>query len=97
VIPTRVDVGWGYRFSMNASVPDSTITNVGTSANPVAAMQLTLSWKISTVIKDSNGTSVYYVQGDGYYKEIASPFFKPAKIEDINSARPLFLGEKIFE
>ena len=74
ITPTTVDVGWGYRFSLGASVPDSTITNIGTSENPVAALQLKLTWKISTVMKDSTGTSVYYIQGDGYFEEIASPF-----------------------
>ena len=97
VVPTKVSVGWGYRFSMNASVPDSTITNVGTDTNPIAAMQLKLLWKMSTVLKESDGASIYYVQGDGYFKEIASPFAKAAKIEDLNSARPLLEGKKIFE
>ena len=97
VVPTMVNVGWGYRFSMNASVPDSTVTNVGTGTNPVAAMQLKLLWKIATVLKESDGTSVYYVQGDGYFEEIASPFAKTIQIGDINSARPLLEGKKIFE
>ena len=97
VVPARADVGWGYRFSMTASVPDSTITNVGTDTNPVAAMQLKLLWKIATVLKESDDASVYYVQGDGYFEEIASPFRKMPKIEDLNSARPLLEGKKIFE
>ncbi|MCX5785495.1 MAG: hypothetical protein NTX59_07385 [Elusimicrobia bacterium] len=97
VVPTKVNVGWGYRFSMNASVPDSTITNVGTDKNPIAAMQLKLLWKMSTVLKESDGTSVYYVQGDGYFDEIASPFSRAVKIEDLNSASPLLEGKKIFE
>lgn len=90
VTPTVVDVGWGYRFSLGASVPDSTITNIGTSANPVAALQLKLMWKISTVMKDSTGTSIYYIQGDGYFEEIASPFAaKPApKLEGFSAAAP---------
>jgi hypothetical protein len=103
VIPTKVDVGWGYKFSMNAAVPDSTVTNVGTHTSPVAAMQLKLSWKISTVLKESDGASMYYVQGDGYFAETASPFqmaypfAKTLKIEAVNSARPLLEGKKIFE
>ncbi|MEW5951671.1 MAG: hypothetical protein GX447_03515 [Elusimicrobia bacterium] len=74
VVPTKVDVAWGYRFDMQSYVPDSTVVNVGTSQNPLAALQLKLTWNISTFLKDSKNTSVYYIQGDGYFSEIASPF-----------------------
>ncbi len=74
VVPTKVDVAWGYRFDMQSYVPDSTVVNVGTSQSPIAALQLKLTWNISTFIKDSKSTSVYYIQGDGYFSEIASPF-----------------------
>jgi len=97
VIPTVVEVGWGYKFYMSAAVPDSTVTNVGTQADPVAAMQLKLNWKIATVLKESDGTSVYYVQGDGFYDEIASPWkVKEVKVEELNSAAPLLTPEKVF-
>jgi len=98
VVPTNVDVAWGYRFSLAAAVADSTIANVGTELDPVASMQMKLAWKISTALKDSNGTSVYYIQGDGYYEEIASPWAKEAvKVEDIKSAAPLMLDpSKVF-
>jgi len=93
IIPAGVNVAWGYRFSLAAAVPDSTITNVGTSKDPLAALQVKLDWKISTVLKESNGTSVYYIQGDGYYEEIASPFAaKPVEVKDIKSAAPLLLN-----
>lgn len=97
VTPTTVDVGWGYRFSLGASVPDSTITNIGTSENPVAALQLKMTWKISTVMKDSTGTSIYYIQGDGYFEEIASPFAAKAapKLEGYTSAQTLPLPSKV--
>ena len=97
VVPTRVNVSWGYRFSMSAFVPDSTVTNVGTNTDPTAAMQLKLLWKIATVLKEADGTSVYYMQGDGYFEEIASPFPRTLKVEDLNSARHLVEGKKIFE
>lgn len=93
VIPTNVTAGWGYRFYMNAEVPDSTIANVGTDANPVAAMQMKLSWKMSTVLKEVTGTSVYYIEGTGYFEEIASPWKKDAKkVEDVKAAAPLLAG-----
>jgi hypothetical protein len=82
---------------MNAEVPDSTIANVGTDANPVAAMQMKLSWKMSTVLKEVTGTSVYYVEGTGYFEEIASPWKKPAKkLEDVKAAAPLLAPATAF-
>lgn len=93
VIPESVDVGWGYHFDMNADVPDSTIVNVGTDTDPVAAMQMKLSWKMSTVLKEVDGASVYYVQGNGLFNEIASPWQKGVtRLEDVKAAQPLLEG-----
>jgi hypothetical protein len=72
-IPESVDVMWGFSFNMQAYVPDATVVNVGTSANPIAALQLKVSWSASSVLKEIDGTGVYYIQGDGYFEEIASP------------------------
>ncbi len=72
VQPLRVDVAWGYKFKMGAKVPS--VANVGTTEDPIASMILNLSWAIDTVIKHSEGTSVYYLQGDGVYREIGGPF-----------------------
>jgi len=98
VAPTVVNVAWGYRFSLAAAVADSTIANIGTELDPIASMQMKLGWKISTALKDSNGTSVYYIEGNGYFEEIASPFAREAvKVENIGSAAPLMLDPaKVF-
>ena len=96
VIPKVADVGWGYKFYMSASVPDSTITNTGTDTDPVAAMQMKLTWKMATVLKESNGTSVYYVQGDGFFEEIANPWKQQLQAEDVEAARPLLDPAKVF-
>jgi len=72
-IPESVDVMWGFSFNMQAYVPDATVVNVGTSANPIAALQLKVSWSASSILKEIDGTGVYYIQGDGYFEEIASP------------------------
>lgn len=97
VVPTKISVGWGYKFYMSASVPDSTVTNVGTDKAPIAAMQLKLAWKMATVLKEVDGTSVYYVQGDGYFEEIANPWkAAQTKMEDIKAAAPLLTPEKVF-
>jgi len=95
VIPTVAQVGWGYQFSMAAEVPDSTIDNVGTDTDPVAGMQMKLNWKMHTVLKEVDGTSVYYIQGDGYFEELANPWKQGTKVEDVKSAAPLLDG-KVF-
>jgi hypothetical protein len=74
VEPLLVEVAWGYHFTMDASVPDTSVVNVGTSENPVAGMMADLSWDISTALKDSRGKGLYFLQGDGKYKEIGGPF-----------------------
>lgn len=61
---------WGYRVSLDASAPDSGIVNAGTSADPIAAMSFNVGWKIETAIKKSQGTSVYYLRGDGVFQQI---------------------------
>lgn len=96
VTPTVASVAWGYKFYMSASVPDSTVTNVGTDKDPVAAMQMKLTWKMATFLKEVNGTSIYYVQGDGYYNEIANPWKVQPKIEDVEAAAPLLTPEEVF-
>lgn len=97
MVPTKTDVAWGYRLSMNASVPNSTVVNVGTEDAPVAALQLKLLWKMSTVLKESDGTSIYYVQGDGYFEEIARPWKAAPKLENMGSAARLLDTENVFK
>ena len=74
VEPLLIEAAWGYHFSLDANVPDSSIVNVGTSEAPVAAMTPQLGWVIATAIKQSQGKSIYYLQGDGVYQEIGGPF-----------------------
>lgn len=90
VVPENVQVSWGYRFQMSAMVPDSTIANVGSDTDPIAAMQLKLNWTMASALKQVDGASVYYVEGTGYYKEIASPWKKDQA--DVKAAAPLFAG-----
>jgi hypothetical protein len=79
VEPLRVDVLWGYKFTLKAEVPDSSIINVGSTEDPLAGMTATLKWRIETAIKDSQGKSVYYLQGDGFFKELGGPFNSAAR------------------
>jgi hypothetical protein len=74
VMPISINVGWGYKLSMDVAVPS--VSNAGSSEDPIAAMMANLNWSIETVVKTARGTGVYYVRGDGGFKEIASPFRK---------------------
>lgn len=74
--PISVKTLLGYSVSLKAEVPDSTITNVGTHEDPIAAMQVKLKWVIHTKFKDLQQQVIYYVDGTGKIKEIASPFKK---------------------
>jgi len=74
--PLKVDVAWGYKFSLNVEIPDSSVVNVGTSEDPIAGLMATVHWQISTVVKDSQGKSLYYLQGNGLMNELGVPFKK---------------------
>jgi hypothetical protein len=71
--PLLVDVFWGYRFSMDAEVPKESVINVGTPAAPMAGLTHTLKWRINTVVKEMRGAHVFYLQGDGMFRQIGSP------------------------
>lgn len=74
VEPLLIEAAWGYHLSVDANVPDSTIANVGTSEEPVAAMMAQLGWTIATAIKQSQGKSIYYLEGNGTFQEVGGPF-----------------------
>jgi len=79
--PLSVTASWGYNVDLTAEVPDSTIANVGTTANPIASMQVQLKWKVHTIVKDIQQKAIYYVQGDGQMQQIATPFSEGVNIE----------------
>lgn len=74
VEPLNIVTAWGYKVSLVSEVPDSTIANVGTHEDPVAAMQVQLKWTVHTAVKDITSKAIYYVQGDGVLEEIGTPF-----------------------
>ena len=82
--PISVETLWGYKVSLKAEVPDSTIANVGTHEDPIASMQVKLKWTIQhTFLKDSQQQAIYYVDGTGKVEEIATPFKNSAEIKSI--------------
>ena len=96
IVPGAMSVSWGYKLSMSAFVPDTTITNLGTYENPLAAMQLKLSTKIASVLKEWDGNSVYLIKGDGGMKEIVSPFHAALKVGDTPSTKALLDPATVF-
>lgn len=85
VEPLLIEAAWGYHFSLVANVPDSSIVNVGTAEAPVAAMTPQLGWSISTAIKESQGKSIYYLEGTGTFQKIGGPF-KRERVDKMKAA-----------
>ncbi|MBI5242748.1 MAG: hypothetical protein HY922_03565 [Elusimicrobia bacterium] len=74
VEPLMVSVNWGYKLSLEASVPAESIANVGSTEDPIAGMVAGLRWAIHTPVKHIEGKSLYYLQGDGLFRELGGPF-----------------------
>lgn len=70
VLPAHLAVAWGYKF--NAQMSIAGVMNAGSTADPVAAMQLQLHWSVDTVMKHEQRTENFYVKGDGTYKVMGS-------------------------
>lgn len=79
--PLSVTTLWGYKVTLVSEVPDSTVTNIGTHTDPVAAMQVQLRWTVHTAVKDITSKAIYYVRGDGVMEEIGSPFDKARELK----------------
>lgn len=63
IIPTAVDVSWG--FTLNSNVKVGEPLNTGSSANPIPGVDLALEWTMSSMLKKTKGTDQFYVRGDG--------------------------------
>jgi len=72
--PVSVTTAWGYTVKLVSQVPDSTVANVGTTADPIASMQVQLAWSVHTALKDITSKDIYYVQGDGLMQPISKSF-----------------------
>jgi hypothetical protein len=68
--PANLLVRWGFNFDAVAEVAD--VVNVGTLADPVAGMELLLSWKTSTVMNTIESTASYFVRGDGQLLDLTA-------------------------
>jgi hypothetical protein len=68
VIPSDLTVQWGFKF--NADVKVINVTNAGTLADPLAAMQIQMHWGVSNVISHDENTDNFYIRGDGQFSQI---------------------------
>jgi len=69
IVPSSVYVAWGFTFNADAGM--NLVTNAGSSANPLAAAELVLHWKASSVMSHYENTMSYYVRGDGQFKDLS--------------------------
>jgi hypothetical protein len=68
IIPASLTVAWGFDFSVTANIP--AVTNIGTSANPVAAMQMNLHWALDSTVTHLESTQSYFITGEGAFQPL---------------------------
>lgn len=68
IIPSQVEVAWGYTFSAETEIP--TVYNAGTATEPLAGMNLNMKWAVKTVMKTDLRTESFVVGGDGSFKRL---------------------------
>jgi hypothetical protein len=72
VVPTYVKALWGY--TVEVSVDSSPPTNVGTKADPIAALLMGIDIRVSTVLKSADKRRVFEFRGDrGDPEEVGAP------------------------
>jgi hypothetical protein len=70
VEPIAITVSPGFKFYLEAAVPPESVANVGTHDDPIAGMVAMLKWKIQTGANETRGSRIYYLQGDGEFREV---------------------------
>lgn len=63
VIPTAINVGWGVTLDMWTESREP--LNMGTKANPLAAIGLDVMFRAKTLVSDVQGTQDFFLSGDG--------------------------------
>lgn len=62
--PVNVEVSWGYQLDATFSV--QSITNMGSSEDPVAAAVLNIDYKVKTLMKSSSYSRAFFINGLGH-------------------------------
>jgi hypothetical protein len=68
ILPSELNVSWGYNFDARVEVQPA--VNVGTQENPIAGLELNLRWTVKTVLKTSENSFHFFVQGDGVSQSV---------------------------
>lgn len=68
VQPGFLEVSWGFTFNSQITVP--TVYNMGTSADPVGAMNLNVKWSIDTVLEHTEATEAFYINALGQMQKL---------------------------
>lgn len=63
IIPSNIEVSWGFKLESNVAVGQP--LNTGTYDSPVPAVDLTLLWKMSSLLKHIEGRDQFNLRGDG--------------------------------
>jgi hypothetical protein len=63
VIPTHVAVDWGYK--LDAQVQNFSPTNVGSTKDPIAMIQVALKWTVSSEFNKEEDGASYNLDGNG--------------------------------
>lgn len=62
VLPETIDVAWGY--TVNAETVVGRAINLGTRDNPIAGLQLMVTWNVKTIVKDSTASESIFLRAD---------------------------------
>ena len=72
--PTKVSVSWGYNLDVSVSIPS--IVNLGSEDDPLAAINMDVTYKISTMMKDYTESKSFEFHGDGELKSDGHTIFE---------------------
>ena len=70
VIPSKVSVLWAYTLNVNVDVVS--VVNEGTTANPLAAITLNVSYSYGNMLSTTSGLNRYLVRGNGDIEDLDS-------------------------
>lgn len=63
VQPSQLNVAWGYNFDAKVEVQPA--VNLGSKDSPIAGLELNLRWTVKTIMKSSENSFHFFVQGNG--------------------------------
>jgi len=88
--PLSVRVDWGWKLDLACNVPDMTVNNIGTSENPIAALQLNMEWRARS-LNELSGRNIFYITGDGNLTRLGVPSRVP-EFSEMSAAQQLEAG-----